>query len=220
MCQSHSKPNRRDFLRLSLGISLVPMGLLGFSRLSFASNIAELEGVVTINRKPVTTESIVSIGDRIETKANSRIVFTINKDAYRLGPYSKMTVKANKAGTEVFLNLLSGSMLGVFSKGNKRIHTHSATIGIRGTGVFLEVKHESTYFCTCFGETELNSIVSEPNAKDATHQEIISSKHHSSRMITHAPVPEVSGSDMHGHTDAEIRQLAGLINLPLPSTFL
>jgi hypothetical protein len=53
-----------------------------------------------------------------------------------------------------------------------RIETPTATIGIRGTGVYLEAGPEKTYFCTCYGEVDVVAN------NDATSKESVVSKHH------------------------------------------
>ena len=40
----------------------------------------------------------------------------------------------------------------MFPKGRQlRLTTQTATIGIRGTGVYVEAEPSQTYFCTCYG---------------------------------------------------------------------
>ena len=63
-------------------------------------------------------------------------------------------------------------MLAVFGKSKHQINTPTATIGIRGTGVYLEASPDLTYFCNCYGITDIKGI------NDAHFVETIDSKYH------------------------------------------
>ena len=52
-----------------------------------------------------------------------------------------------------WLRVVTGAVLSVFSPGeSKTLRTSTATIGIRGTAVYLEAEESRTYVCTCYGE--------------------------------------------------------------------
>ena len=52
--------------------------------------------------------------------------------------------------------LLTGKILSVFPSGRPvRMTTKNASIGIRGTGVYMESDPEQTYFCTCYGVADV-----------------------------------------------------------------
>jgi len=100
-------------------------------------------------------------------------------------------------------------VLTVFSPGRSRqLTTPTATIGIRGTAVYLEAERGRTYVCTCYGEAELRS------AFDPASRETVRTKRHeqpryvmaksSPQMLMQAPVAN--------HSDAELRQLEGLLS--------
>jgi len=98
-------------------------------------------------------------------------------------------------------------VLSVFSPGEaKTLRTATATIGIRGTAVYVEAEEARTYVCTCYGEAEIASAV------DASARETVRTSHHEQpryvmgmgapRMLTNAPVIN--------HSDAELSFLEGL----------
>ncbi len=49
-----------------------------------------------------------------------------------------------------------------------RITTPTATIGVRGTGVYLEVEPDKTLFCTCYGDVDVEAS-HDPASKDSVH---------------------------------------------------
>ena len=53
------------------------------------------------------------------------------------------------------LRLLTGSLLSVFGERGANqalsVNTSTATIGIRGTGIYMEAEPDLTYLCTCYG---------------------------------------------------------------------
>jgi hypothetical protein len=104
-------------------------------------------------------------------------------------------------------------VLSVFEPGaRKRIQTSTASIGIRGTGVYVEVDEMRTYVCTCYGEAELTPV------DDPKAGETVRTTHHDQpryiypkgmpRMIEHAPVIN--------HTDAELVLLESLVGRKVP----
>jgi len=146
-------------------------------------------------------EVLVS-SDRISTGANGQLTIIVGRDAMLVRRNSTLMVLANG------FRLVTGAVLTVFSPGrSRRVLTPTATIGIRGTAVYLESERGRTYACTCYGEAELGS------AFDPSARETVRTKHHeqprylmaksSPQMLTQAPVVN--------HTDEELRMLEGLL---------
>lgn len=139
--------------------------------------------------------------DRISTGANGRLTIVVGRDAAMLvRRRSTIMVLANG------FRLVTGAVLTVFRPGRSReVFTPTATLGIRGTAVYLQAEPARTYVCTCYGEAELRS------AFDPGAREVVRSKHHdqpryvmaksSPQMLTQAPVAN--------HTDEELRMLEG-----------
>ena len=141
-------------------------------------------------------------GDRITTGADGQLTILVGRDAMLVRRNSTLNVVANG------FRLVTGAVLTVFSPGRSRqLTTPTATIGIRGTAVYLEAERGRTYVCTCYGEAELRS------AFDPGSRETVRTKRHdqpryvmaksSPQMLMQAPVAN--------HTDAELRTLEKLL---------
>jgi len=204
---------RRDFMAISLSVGAVCLGLWPLT--SNAQSIREMQGQVRINQQVASLDTQIQAGDSIRTGPDSFVVFVIAGDVYRLGANAHLQLALPQEDGLGLLRLLSGALLGVFSKGDKTLHTPAAVIGIRGTGVFLEVQPAQTYFCTCFGHTTLDAA-QQPSQHIRAH-------HHQAKRISHTVYPSVSEGAMQGseegHNDAEIRRLAQLAGINLPTSF-
>ena len=141
-------------------------------------------------------------GQRIATGADGRLLIVVGRDAMLVRRNSTLEVVANG------FRLVTGAVLTVFSPGrSRRLTTPTATIGIRGTAVYLEAERGRTYACTCYGEAELGS------AFDPSARETVRTKRHeqprylmaksSPQMLMQAPVVN--------HTDEELRVLEKLL---------
>jgi hypothetical protein len=111
------------------------------------------------------------------------------------------------------LRVVTGALLSVFEPGKeKQIRTATAAIGIRGTGVYVELEGSRTYVCTCYGESQLVPV------DDPGLAETVRTEHHDQpryiypkgmpRMIEKAPVVN--------HTDAELVLLESLVGRTVP----
>jgi hypothetical protein len=181
-------PTRRDWLKGAAGLLLVGEA---FAQGKLDQGIRNRSGDVRVS------------GDRIVTGADGQLVIVAGRDAMMVRRNSTLNVVANG------FRLVTGAVLTVFSPGrSRRLTTPTATIGIRGTAVYLEAERGRTYICTCYGEAELGS------AFDPAARETVRTKHHeqprylmaksSPQMLMQAPVVN--------HTDAELRVLEGLLS--------
>lgn len=135
-----------------------------------------IEGDVRVNGKAATEETLVQVSDTIQTGDKSQAVFVVGKDAFILRSNSELKL----TGTGALLTnmrLLTGKLLSVFGKRAKKdpalaLISPTATIGIRGTGVYMESEPDLTYLCTCYG------LVSMSSTEDPSSQETIASKRH------------------------------------------
>jgi len=106
------------------------------------------------------------------------------------------------------LRIVTGAVLSVFSPGERRaLYTPTATIGIRGTAVYIEAEEARTYVCTCYGEAEIVS------AMDPSAREVVSTKHHEQpRYVMGMGAPQMlMGAPVVNHTDAELTFLEALV---------
>jgi hypothetical protein len=219
---------RRRFLQRLSALGLA--GALGWEREALAQGerapgVYRVRGTVRVNGKPAKRGLIVKPGDTVETGRGSQAVFVIGKDAFLLRASSRVetgfsAAAAQNAGTadNVFadvLRLTTGKLLSVFSPGPRRIETATATIGIRGTGLYLEVEPRRTYACTCYGEVEL-----QPRDRPE-EKETVSTTHHEQPRYIYADGAMPPGGMMQkapvvNHTDAELILLESLVGRKPP----
>lgn len=189
-------------LRRALAAGTVPQG------------VSRVRGEALIAGKPAVKGMEVRPGDVITTGREAELVYVAGRDAFMVRAGSRVELTGS-AGQAVItgLRIVTGALLSVFEPGRpKRVQTATATIGIRGTGIYIEVEKQRTYACTCYGEAELVPV-DEP--RDA---EIVRTRHHDQpryiyakgmpRMIEEAPVVN--------HTDAELILLESLVGRKVP----
>jgi len=205
-------------LRTAAGAAALAAGMaqlrLALGAEAAAQGVARVRGEVLIGGKPAVRGMEVRPGDVITTGRRAELVYVAGRDAFlaRSGSRIELSGAATQAVVSG-LRLVTGALLSVFESGRpRRIQTATATIGIRGTGIYVEVQKMRTYACTCYGEAELVPV-DEP--KEA---ETVRTTHHDQpryiypkgmpRMIEQAPVIN--------HTDAELILLESLVGRQVP----
>lgn len=194
-----------DRRRALLAVATLP--LLWMPQGAFAaSRIHALEGTVFVNGRRARSATPVAPGDRIVVSHDGMIDFTIGADAFRLGPRTCLDLDGGADTLRGALRLLTGTVLGVFGPRRERLSlsTAVATIGIRGTGVYLHARPGALYACTCYGNTELGAGETREN---------ISARHHIPRDIVQDAngVPRMSVAPMREHDDDQLRHLEALL---------
>lgn len=205
---------RRELLRaLSLGAFA---GLAGWSSrvlpappASAGRSVHRLRGEVLVNGRRIGPDDVIRSNDSIRTGSNSLLVATVSGNAYLLRENSMLEMSGDRASES--LKLIAGKLMAVFGReraGGYRIRTVTATVGIRGTGVYAEAYEDRTYLCTCYGSTELVS------ATDPRATERITSKHHDApRWILAEPEQGryIVPAAVNNHTDEEVDTLNALV---------
>ncbi len=175
-----------------------------------APGLHKLRGSVTVNGKPAREGQLVGAGDTVVTGPGSEAIYVIGQDAFLQRESSTVSFGADAALN--LMRVVTGKLLSVFGKGKKTIQVSTATIGIRGTGCYIEDEGEGararTYFCLCYGDVELI-----PSA--APHErETYSTTHHDKPMYVHndmkMPKMMVPASVIN-HTDDELKLLEALV---------
>lgn len=222
------QPGRRNLLRLMAAVSLGAGGLTGYlarvlaaARVPLHPGVREIKGEVRINNQAARFGQLVQPGDVVVTGKDAQVVFIAGQDAYLLRANTRFEMQGKpewrdasgvvrEAIVEV-LHIAGGAALSVFGSGRKRIQTPFVTIGIRGTGVYVESGPERSYVCTCYGETE---IVAQ---HDAAVRETVKTKHHEApRYITGGQAPRIEKAPVLNHTDAELDMLEALVGRQTP----
>lgn len=199
--------SRRQFLHtgLILGTSLL------LPNLSYAGGFSQhLQGETWVNGRIAHHKTKINANSLIKTTSHSAS-FVIGDNAFTLRPHShvKFTpISSINRGVISSLRLLTGGLLSVFGKGSKQLLSPAATIGIRGTGVYMESTAESSYVCLCYGQVDVTANVNAAptHVLEATH-------HHAKRVHT---TGTVSDEAMLNHTDDELIYLESLVGRQVP----
>lgn len=221
---------RREFLvkALTLGAFATPnlAGLFqpGYARgdipdqLAPGRSVYQFEGDVTIDGRAASIESPIGANSVIRTGARSRIIFVVASDAFILRSNSELRLESSDGVVIEAMRMLSGRILSVFGKREKphTITTTTATIGIRGTGVYAEAEADRTYFCTCYGSVRIGANAS-PDASlelDSEHHDkpvyILSAAQNGELIV---PGPFIN------HTDSELALIEALVGRTPPFAY-
>jgi len=168
---------------------------------SVEKGVYRVRGDARINGQPARQGQEIQSGDRVTTGPGAELVFVVGRDAYMVRERSSLSFGAD------VLRVVTGAVLSVFGGGRRRIETTTATIGIRGTGVYVEVEPARTYVCTCYGEVELVA------RDDPASRETVRTRHHEApRYIMAGGAPQMlMVAPVVNHTDAELILLEDLV---------
>lgn len=173
-------------------------------------SIYELKGAVSINGVAANQDFQIKDGDVLMTGTNSRIIFVVGHNAYILRENSHVEISGDGILTQG-LRLLTGALLSVFGKGRHHITLPTATIGIRGTGVYVEASAEQAYICTCYGITEITA------SQDSSQSEQVVSKHHDAPRYVFAGSGQlIQAAPFKNHTDMELMLIEALVGRTTP----
>jgi hypothetical protein len=171
------------------------------------SNIVDLRGDASLNGQPLRAEQFIQTGDHIETGPDGYLVFVMGNSAFLVRRNSRFTVERGDTLTAVsLLRLLTGAIVSVWHRGNSRvIATPTLTAGIRGTGVYTEVRDDGrTYFCNCYGTVDLDDGGDRFRSVSQYHQSFwAEAAPKNGRLLT--PATAIN------HTDEELEMVAALI---------
>lgn len=210
-----------------LGAGLTPaqavtFGLFGSkpSKLPQGQSIYGLSGDVMINSQTATLQTRIKPGDTVETARNSEIVFVVDTHSMILRSESKLLIEKPDSSVASLLigglRMLSGKLLSVSRNSNMRVTSSTATIGIRGTGFYIEADPERTYFCTCYGVTDV-----EANADPQSKETIAATRHDRPVYIVAdgAAGNNIRNAPFINHTDQELSLIETLVGRKTPFVF-
>jgi hypothetical protein len=203
-------------------------------------SIYRISGQATVNGVEATLQTGIKPGDIVQTGNNSELVFVVNSHAMILRSNSHLVIEAGSAkAAEIKANenepavnkqeetssiaqvingllILSGKLLSVSRNSPMKVRTATATIGIRGTGFYVESDPERTYFCTCYGTTE-----AEANG-DADSKTTIVSEHHDRPLYIlngQGAGNNIRSAPLINHTDQELTLIETLVGRTPPFVF-
>lgn len=197
--------SRRQFLISAAALPLA--AIIPIQALAASSVIHELQGTVSLNNKALTRASSIKNGDEIIVSKDGKLVFSIGDDAFLVRGGSTLQVYAEESSVLVSaLRLVNGAMLGVYGKrkSTTRIYTATATIGIRGTAVYVAVTPQQLYTCTCYGHTDLIAGLDSAD---------VISTHHNAHVVTTGKNggAQMKAFEVIDHNDDELRMLEALV---------
>ncbi len=210
--------DRRGFVRAAMAASLLlPGGITTLIRTALARDpeqqgIRKMRGEVLVNGRKAGPGTVIAPGDKVATGENSYATFVVGEDAFLMRGRTQIEL----GGMQKLVNLVrvaTGALLSVYAKGPPRtLQSATATIGIRGTGAYMEIQPERTYFCLCYGEAQLQPVAA------PAQSEILRTIHHDQpryvypagrdRVVERAPVIN--------HRDAELILLEALVGREPP----
>jgi len=198
---SASKLTRRQVLQAGI---CAGCGLL-LSESARAATIHELSGSVHINKRRAGAADEIEPGDIVSTASDGRIAFSVGGDAFLVSGYTSIQVGDSGSSLLNVLQLFAGRLLSVFEPGRRRsIVTGTATMGIRGTACYLDVRPASTYFCTCYGKTEVITR-GKVSGFEGTHHNPWQFDFTGGRMSS------MQATGMRDHDDEQLRLLEGYV---------
>lgn len=193
-------------------------GLPAALRIALAQNTAQgvrtIKGEVSVNGKPAALGALIRPGDTIEVGRDAVAAFVAGQDAFLMRSNSRAEL-AGSGALVAAVQLVTGGLLAVFGGGEHRLTTATASIGIRGTGAYLEAQAQRTYFCLCYGTAEVSAT------KGGARESYSTTHHESPRYIygdgrKQAIVP----ASVSNHTDAELILLESFVGRTPPRTFM
>ncbi len=199
--------NRRRLLQGAAALLLVRDAL---AARNIERGAYRVRGDARINGAPARRGMDVKPGDAVNTAAGGEIVFVVNRDAFLLRANSRVEVGGGAADV---LRIVTGALLSVYQPGQaKTLRAQTATIGIRGTAVYVESAADKTYVCTCYGEAELV-----PLQNPAARETIKTTHHDQPRYIMAAGAPQmIMRAPVVNHSDAELVMLEWLVGRKVP----
>jgi len=182
-------------------------------------SIHRLQGDVRVNGNPATLDTMIGPADRVETGADGLVIFAVGQDAFILRANSTLELSpgAASAGTVSAsagrMRVLTGALLSVFGKSEHTVETPVASIGIRGTGLYVESAPEESYVCTCYGTADIVAI-----ADPASRETIVSTHHNAPRYITAGTAAGrgIAPAPFKNHDDEELLLIESLVGRTTP----
>ena len=218
--------SRREFIKLAIetglfmGAASAPMAHAFGGQvpkpLKKSESIYKIKGDVSVDARRADKGTTVRANSYIKTGSNSLIIFRVGSDAHILRENSEMQL-AGENFVEEGLRLVTGKLLSVFgARSQGRSHTMrttTATIGIRGTGVYAESEKDHSYVCTCYGAVDISS-----NEDERSKERVVSQHHDAPRYIMNDGKEGslIEPAPMKNHDDEELMLVEAIVGRTTP----
>ena len=200
---------------MTLNITLAIRNVLAMADVPAIPGVRHLKGTLSINGKAAKVGDLVAPGDLLVTGADSEALVVHNQNALLIRANTRLRIDSDD---QTFINLMritAGAVLSVWGPRKQAlgITTPIASIGIRGTGIYVDSTPEFTYACTCYGVADLV-----PTAAPDKLRTVQTTYHDAPFFIyPNAEEPLVSGPVIN-HTDEELIMLEALFRREPPFT--
>lgn len=182
-------------------------------------SIYKMKGEVLVNGRRADKNTRIYAGDSVRTGSKSRVVFAVGGDSFLMRSESELEIGGANLLIDS-LRILSGRLLSVFAKRQPTqrlsMSASTATIGIRGSGVYLEVDPELTYVCTCYGKVALSA------SDDPDDSELIVSKSHDQPRYITSELKQgsrIREAPVINHSNEELELLEAIVGRETPPGF-
>jgi hypothetical protein len=190
------------------------------ARLATNRSIFRIRGEATVSGTPATLQTVIRAGDTVKTGKSAEIIFVVGGQSMIVRENSTLTIEKAEQQQESLLvrglRLLSGALLQVSRDQKMVVRTANASIGIRGTGFYVEAEPDRTYFCTCYGVTDVASSA-DPESRDT-----IAATHHDRPVYVVNDAPRgkrIRNAPFINHTDQELALIEALVGREPPFVF-
>jgi hypothetical protein len=205
---------RRLVLRLAAAGALGAGGLTGVISRALAKGdlppgVHQLTGTATVNGRPAQVGTAVSPRDKVATGAGSTAILVMKDDAFLVRQNTALEFGESRGALSRVL-LQTGQVLAVFGKKPVEIQAKNATVGIRGTGAYIEVEPAEIYLCLCYGEADVAAPGMATQRLKTTHHEQPLLLVESGGGVTARP------GGFRNHTDDELTLLESLVGREPP----
>jgi len=221
---------RREFLikALSLGLfagaSLNSLFQTGHARgdipekLPPGRSIFQLQGRVTVDGGAADINTPIRPDSTVITGPKSRVIFVVGADAFILRSNSELVMNSSDGVIIGGMRILSGKLLSVFGRRVKHhsITTSTATIGIRGTGLYIESEADRSYICTCYGQVRIAAAADPGVSRD------ILAEHHDYPVYVLSSAGKgqlIEPAPLINHSDSELALIEELVGRTTPFAF-
>lgn len=221
--ERHEHP-RRAFLVKALAAGLFAAGgMLATGRghaqlfgrrprqLPEGQSVYQARGPITVNGRSVDRTTVVPADAVVETGRGAEFIFVVGSDAFLVRENTRVEYEGASMSVRAF-RVATGAVLSVFGRGSKDIRVPNGTIGIRGTGLYLEAEPELSYVCTCYGTTDIAAADA-----PAISERIVSRHHDDPRYILGVgESAQIVPAPFINHDDLELMLIEALVGRTPP----